>query len=290
MTTIYAGWDIAKINLQLPLAGRCHDLPNPATGHRRLVKRLAPQLGVHIVCEATGGYERDLVAALPGAAVPVSVLNPARVRPFARATGQRAKTDPIDAAVLTAFGQTLQPKPTAPRTDQQQPLAELVRRRGQVLEILVAQRQQAQRLTVSALRRQAQSLVRRLERDLERIEEQLKALRSQAAALDAQVQKLEAITGVGTLPPWACWPNCLNWACSTGVKPPRWPGWPPIHEQAVNGTDAEASEADGLRFAAPFTWPHWLPPTPTTNSRNFTSGCRQQANRPKSPSPPSCVN
>jgi len=89
MTTIYTGLDIAKLNLQLHLAGRIHDLPNTAAGHRRLLKLLAAHVGTHVVCEATGGYERDVVAALHEASVPVSVLNPARVRHFARATGQR---------------------------------------------------------------------------------------------------------------------------------------------------------------------------------------------------------
>lgn len=199
MTTIHAGLDIAKLNLQLHLAGRFHDLPNTAAGHRRLLKLLALHPGVQIVCEATGGYERDLVAALHEAKVPVSVLNPGRVRHFARAQGQRAKTDPLDAAVLSAYGQAFQPKPTAPRTAQEQQLTELVRRRGQVLAVLVGQRQQAQRLTVPALRRQAQSLVRRLEREVAQIEEQLKGLRTQASALDQRVQKLEAITGVGSI-------------------------------------------------------------------------------------------
>jgi transposase len=199
MTTIYTGLDIAKLNLQLHLAGRIHDLPNTAAGHCRLLKLLTAHVGAHVVCEATGGYERAVVAALHAAKVPISVLNPARVRHFARATGQRAKTDDIDAAVLSAYGQALQPKPTAPRTEQEQQLAELVRRRVQVLEILVAQRQQVERLTVPALRRQAQSLVRRLERDVAHIEAQLQALRTQAATLNARVQKLEAITGVGAI-------------------------------------------------------------------------------------------
>ena len=199
MTTIYTGLDIAKLNLQLHLAGRLHDLPNTAAGHRRLLKLLAAQPGVHVVCEATGGYERDVVAALHQASVPVSVLNPARVRHFARATGQRAKTDHIDAAVLSDYGQKLQPKPTAPRTELEQQLAELVRRRVQVLDLLVSQRQQAERLTVPALRRQAQSLVRRLERDIEQIEAQLRELRTQANTLDERAQKLEAITGVGAI-------------------------------------------------------------------------------------------
>ena len=199
MTTIYTGLDIAKLNLQLHLVGRIHDLPNTAAGHRRLLKLLTAQVGLHVVCEATGGYERDVVAALHEAQVSVSVLNPARILHFARATGQRAKTDDIDAAVLSAYGQALHPKPTAPRTEQEQQLAELVRRRVQVLEILVAQRQQTERLTMPVLRRQAQSLLRRLERDVAQIEEQLKVLRTQATTLDARVQKLEAITGVGAI-------------------------------------------------------------------------------------------
>lgn len=199
MTTIYAGLDIAKQNLQLHLAGCLHDLLNTPAGHRRLLELLASVPGVQIVCEATGGYEREVVAALQKGKFPVSVLNPARVRHFARATGQRAKTDHIDAKVLSAYGQALQPKPTAARSDLEQQLAELVRRRIQVLEILVAQRQQAERLSLPALRRQAQSLVRRLERDVAQIEDQLKELRKDAPSLQARVQKLEAITGVGAI-------------------------------------------------------------------------------------------
>src|ERR1700722_5121316 len=199
MTTIYSGLDIAKQNLQLHLGSRIHDLANSAVGHRRLIKLLAARPGVQVVCEATGGYERDVIAALHGAHIPVSVLNPARVRHFARAQGQRAKTDHIDAALLSSYGQALQPKPTAPRTELEQQLTELVRRRVPLLDCLVTQRQQAERLTLPALRRQAQSLVRRLERDLEQIEDQLKELRQHAPALDKRAQKLETITGVGSI-------------------------------------------------------------------------------------------
>jgi transposase len=199
MTTIYAGLDIAKSNLQLHLAGQFHDLPNSPAGHRRLLELLATQEQVHVICEATGGYERDVVAALHQAAIALSVLNPARVRHFARAQGQRAKTDRIDAAVLSAYGSSLQPKPTAARSKLEQQLVELVRRRLQLLEILVAQRQQAERLTLPALRRQAQSLIRRLERDLVQTESLLTQLREQVAELDERVQRLEAIAGVGRI-------------------------------------------------------------------------------------------
>jgi len=199
MTTIYAGLDIAKLNLQLHLAGRFHDLPNTTAGHRRLLKLLATQPGVQVICEATGGYEREVVAALHEGLVPVSILNPAWVRHFARATGQRAKTDPIDATVLTAYGQSLRSKPTAPRSPQEQQLTELVRRRVQLLDALVAQRLQAQQLTLPVLQRQAKSLIRRLEHDLQQIQDQFQSLRAQVPALDQRAKKLETIKGVGAI-------------------------------------------------------------------------------------------
>lgn len=198
-STIYAGLDIAKLNLQLHLAGRFYDLSNTPAGCRRLLKLLSRHPNVHVVCEATGGYERAVVGALHQGAVSLSVLNPARVRHFARAQGQRAKTDRIDASVLSAYGQGLQPRATPPRSPIEQHLAELVRRRVQLLEMLVNQRQQAERLTLASLRRQAKSLVRRLESDLDQIEAELQELRRQASDLNQRVEKLQAIKGVGAI-------------------------------------------------------------------------------------------
>jgi transposase len=126
-------------------------------------------------------------------------LIPARVRNFARAQGQRAKTDNLDAAVLTAYGQALRPKPTVPRTQPEQQLTALVRRRAQIVDCLVAQRLQASQLTLPALRRQAHRLVRRLEQDVAEIQTQLKELRSHVASLQRRAEKLEAIVGVGTV-------------------------------------------------------------------------------------------
>jgi len=199
MTTIYCGLDISKQNLQLHLPDRVHDLANTPAGHRRLLKLLADFPAVQVVCEATGGYEREVVASLHQSNLPVSVLNPARVRHFARATGQHAKTDHIDAVVLSDYGTKLQPKATAPRTHQEQQLTELIRRRMQLLDLLVAQRQQVESLTMASLKQQARKLLRRLESDLAQIEALLKELRSQTPLLDTRVEKLQAIKGVGMI-------------------------------------------------------------------------------------------
>src|SRR5881409_4053966 len=92
ITPVYAGLDIAKATLQLHLQNRSYDLSNTKSGHAQLAKRLAAIPGAHVVCEATGGYERAVVAALQAVHLPVSVINPARVRQFARASGELAKT------------------------------------------------------------------------------------------------------------------------------------------------------------------------------------------------------
>src|SRR5258706_11030517 len=101
---LHVGLDVAKLSLQLHLAGRFHSLANDRKGHAQLLKLLRSQPTAHVVCEATGGYEQPVVRALQAANIPVSIIEAARVRYYARAQGQRAKTDPIDAAVLTAYG------------------------------------------------------------------------------------------------------------------------------------------------------------------------------------------
>src|SRR5437016_2782315 len=106
---LYLGLDVAKLSLELHLAGKTHSLTNDAQGRARLIKLLRAYAQAHIVCEATGGYEQPVVRSLQAAGVPVSIVEASRVRYFARAQGLRAKTDPIDAAVLTEYGRTFRP-------------------------------------------------------------------------------------------------------------------------------------------------------------------------------------
>ena len=199
ITPVYAGLDIAKATLQLHLRGRAYDLSNTVGGHSQLIRRLAATPGVHVVCEATGGYERVVVAALQAAAIPVSVVNPARVRQFARACGEQAKTDPIDAAALSAFGQAMRPEPTPPRTAQEMKLAALVTRRGQLLEIQVAERQRAATTAEPALRKLFSAWLTQIEKQIAKVEALIETLLAEQPTLCRQVQRLDEIVGVGRL-------------------------------------------------------------------------------------------
>ena len=197
---VHAGLDIAKASLQLHLQGQSLDLPNTPAGHAQLVKRLAALPGAHVVCEATGGYERAVVAALHAARIPVSVINPARVRQFARASGELAKTDPIDAAVLTAFGRAFAPTPTEPRTATEIKLAALVTRRAQLLELRVAETLRADTCADADLRRLFAAWLAQMEKQIAKVEALMNALLQEQAPLAAQVQRLDDIMGVGRLP------------------------------------------------------------------------------------------
>src|ERR1044071_9487405 len=104
ISILYVGLDVAKLSLQLHLKSRFHNLANDAKGHAQLLKLLSAHPLAHVICEATGGYEQPVARFLHAAAIPLSVLEASRVRFFARAQGLRAKTDPIDAAVLSDYG------------------------------------------------------------------------------------------------------------------------------------------------------------------------------------------
>ena len=140
-STLYVGLDVAKLTLQADLAGRSVALANTASGHRTLLvhlRRWQARTGqsTHVVCEGTGGYERAVVRALQAEDQPVSVHNAARVRAFARARGQLAKTDALDAAVLSAFGAAMQPEGDTPSSEGEAALAALVARRDQLKELV----------------------------------------------------------------------------------------------------------------------------------------------------------
>ena len=198
-TPVYAGLDIHKATLQLHLHRRVYDLPNTPAGHAQLLKRLALVPCIHVVCEASGAYERAVVAALHLAGIPVSVINPARGRQFARAAGELAKTDPIDAAMLTAFGQALQPQPTPPRAEREIKLAALVSRRAQLLELHVAERQRADAATDAALQKLFARWLAQVEKQITKVEALIEQLLEEHVVLKSQVERLEQITGVGRI-------------------------------------------------------------------------------------------
>ena len=156
------GIDVAKAELVVATrpAGEPWVVANDEPGVRELAARLrgaAPEL---VVLEATGGYELLAVAALAAAGLPVVVVNPRQVRDFAKATGQLAKTDRIDADVLALFGERVRPPVRPLPNAEAQALDALLTRRRQLLEMLHAERNRLGQVFGRGQRAVAKSLSR----------------------------------------------------------------------------------------------------------------------------------
>jgi transposase len=123
-----------------------------------------------IAVEATGGFETIVAAAIAGAHLPLAVVNPAQVRHFAQALGKRAKTDPIDAAVIARFAEAVNPEPRELPDEAARLLSELVGRRAQVIEMLVAERQREKRASAVRVRKSLARHIAALENELPEID------------------------------------------------------------------------------------------------------------------------
>lgn len=196
--SIVVGLDIAKDSLQVNCQNQNYQLANSPRGHRRLIQRLKvfsePLL---VVCEASGGYEQAVVAALHEASVALAVVEPARVRHFARACNLRSKTDRIDAQLLTDFGRQTKPRPQSPPDQNILALRELGRHRLQLQQMLQNALQQSRHLTLPQLRRDQALLVRRLRGHLSKVEQQIHLLLHGNQALRQKAEALQQVAGVG---------------------------------------------------------------------------------------------
>jgi transposase len=195
--SVYVGVDVAKATLQVHLRGAQLELTNTSAGHARLQQKLQKIPSAHVICEATGGYETALVQSLNKARVPVSIVNPAQVRASAQAKGQRAKSDPIDAAMLTDYGRRYQPAPTPPVSKVQRQLVALTQWLQQLIEARAVAKTQAEHHTDLFVGKGHQALIEHLDSQIKETEAQIKKLMDQDPVLKQRVECLDALPGVG---------------------------------------------------------------------------------------------
>jgi len=172
METTVIGIDVAKDRLDVCVrpAGESFVVARNGAGIEELVHRLAQLAPRLVAVEATGGFETVVAAGLAGASLPVVVVNPAQVRAFAQALGKRAKTDPIDAAVIAHFVEATNPQPRPLPDEMTQLLADLVARRRQIVEMMAAEGQRERRLTERRLKKSIARLRKALEKELTEID------------------------------------------------------------------------------------------------------------------------
>lgn len=197
-TSSYVGIDVSKDRLDVAVLGERQErqVDNTSQGIAQLVEwmqELQPEL---IVVEATGGYQRAVVEALFRVGLAVAVVNPVRVRQFARACGLLAKTDKLDAQVLAVFGQRMQPKLYTGKSEAEKHLGALLVRRRQLEEMLKAEQNRLRTISPS-LRSSVERIIAMLKEEKKRLDEQIQQFLQEQQAWQEQTQILGSAPGVG---------------------------------------------------------------------------------------------
>jgi transposase len=163
-----------------------------------LVARLRMLAPAIVVVEATGGYERALVAACVGAGLPVAVVNPRQVRAFAQALGRTAKTDGIDASILAVFGARVQPTVRALADADTHALAALVVRRRQLIEMIGMERQRLEQAPPTGrITRDLRNHIRWLERRVEDVDDEIGTAIQASPVWRVHEDLLRRVPGIG---------------------------------------------------------------------------------------------
>ena len=196
----YVGVDISKDKLDVfhPMWTQTKVFQNCPGGLKALFADLAAYAGrIHLVCEATGGYEKELLREAFKRTTPITRINPRQGRDFAKAKGRLAKTDRIDANILSEFGSVFKPIAMPAPSKLQERLNALTRRRESLTNQLVREKNALENATESFLRNELKSMIRLLEKRLKRYDERIISLIEADAALQEKCQRLKQIKGVG---------------------------------------------------------------------------------------------
>jgi transposase len=195
----FVGIDVAKDRLDVHLrpSGEAFAVARDGEGLVQLVDRLqtlAPRL---VVMEATGGYETIVASAVAAARLPLAVVNPRQIRDFARATGKLAKTDRIDAAAIAHFAEAIRP-PIRPIADAEaKALGELVARRRQVIQMIVAERNRRRRATQRRVLKAIDRHLDLLQSELSDLDADIDGAIRKSPVWQADAELLVSVPGVG---------------------------------------------------------------------------------------------
>ena len=201
MDALIVGIDVSKDRLDVHILPPAESFVTARTdaGVGELVGVLSERKVLVIALEATGGFERVVYAALAGAGLPVVVVNPAQVRAFAVALGKRAKTDPIDAAVIARFVEATRPTVRLLPNESTQLLADLVARRRQIVEMSAAESQRAKRVCDKRLSKSIVRLKTALEKELAEIDIEIDDNMRGSPAWREKEDLLTSVPGVGPI-------------------------------------------------------------------------------------------
>ena len=195
---VFIGVDVSKKQLDVAVWGssKYWQLSNDGNGILELVAQLIESAPTLIVLEASGGWEMSLVAELAFAKLPVAVVNPTRVRAFAKATGQLAKTDKLDAGMLAWFAQAVRPEVRPLRNEQEAYLTALIGRRRQVVGMLTAEKNR-RHTTHGPVRERLEAHISWLEAELCELQQDINGFIRQSLRWQKKEALIRSVPGVG---------------------------------------------------------------------------------------------
>ena len=196
--SIYVGIDVSKdrIDVAVRPTGRSWSVSYNEVEVDGLVSELSGLAPEAVIAESTGGLELPLAAALAAASVPVAIINPRQARDFAKSTGQLAKTDRLDAQVLAHFGEAVRPPMRALPDSDTHALGNMLARRRQVMDILVAEKNRLTRAT-SQIRPRIQAHITWLEDELGGLDDELRDRVRKSPLWRVKDDLLRSVPGVG---------------------------------------------------------------------------------------------
>ena len=192
----YVGIDVSKAELEVAVGEEGWTVSNDESGIETLLEQLRERPIELVVLEATGGHETPAAAVLAEAGLPVVVANPRQVRDFARAMGQLAKTDRIDARVLALFAERVRPEVRALPDEDTQELKALLARRRQLLEMMVAEKNRL-KMASTAVEKDIREHIEWLKRKLKSVDSDLERRIKASPVWCAKEDLLRSVPGIG---------------------------------------------------------------------------------------------
>lgn len=199
MDAVIVGIDVAKDKLDVAVrpSGERFVVSRTEAGIEELKERLRKLAPAVVGLEATGGYETVVAASLSAAGLPVVIVNPAQVRAFANALGKRAKTDPIDAAVIAHFIEATKPQVRPLPDEATRQLSDLVGRRSQIQAMITAEQQRKKHRPNKRMLASIERLLAALQRELSDLDGQIRETIKASPVWREKDELLESVTGVG---------------------------------------------------------------------------------------------
>ena len=281
----FIGIDVSKQLLEVAVHESSYHFscPNKVSAFANLIAELVDLRPKLIVLEATGGLEKPVVNALRAVGLPVAIVNPRQVRDFAKALGQLAKTDPLDALVLAHFAAAVKPPVRPHKSQDEQELDALRKRREQLVEMLADEKNRRASAPSAKWREEIEAHIDWLKERLAALDDQLKALLKASAVWQVKDQILQSTPGIGAVVSSSLIADLPELGTLNRQAISKLVGVAPLNNDSGPKQVRATSMGAAPRCVGCSIWPPSTLSVATRSSRNSSRALRHITNRTKLP-------